>query len=126
MAAGVDDDAVEQLGRRRHQVSTPVINRQHAADFRVDARPEVGHDRPRRPGPRRRLDRAAARPHDGRSWLVELTPDGQRTARTFKRLVSAQIEHMLSGMAGPDRKTVEAALSTLVLANEFPDTWPDD
>ena len=65
-------------------------------------------------------------PHDGRSWLVELTPDGQRTARTFKRLVSAQIEQMLSGMAGPERKTVETVLSTLVLANEFPDTWPDD
>jgi hypothetical protein len=42
MAAGVGD-AVEQLGRRRHQVSTPVgINRQHAAAFRVDARPQVG------------------------------------------------------------------------------------
>jgi DNA-binding MarR family transcriptional regulator len=65
-------------------------------------------------------------PHDGRSWLVELTPDGQRTARTFKRLVSAQVERMLSGMAGPEREIVEAVLSTLVLANEFPDTWPDD
>ena len=65
-------------------------------------------------------------PHDGRSWLVGLTPDGQTTVRTFKRLVSAQIERMISGMAGPERETVEAALSTLVLAPEFPDPWPDD
>jgi DNA-binding MarR family transcriptional regulator len=65
-------------------------------------------------------------PHDGRSWLVELTTDGQTTVREFKRLVSTQIERMLMGIAEPERETVEAALTTLVLANEFPDTWPDD
>ena len=67
-----------------------------------------------------------ADPRDGRSWLVVLTPAGQTLVRRFKRSVTTQVERLLDGLACPEREIVEGALSGIVLANEFPDTWPDD
>lgn len=57
-------------------------------------------------------------PCDGRSWLVDFTPEGRAAVRRFKRAVTERLEHMISRFAPRECADLDALLSKLVLDDE--------
>lgn len=63
-------------------------------------------------------------PADKRSSLIMLTTHGRRTNAAFRDAVSQQIDHIMSTLHAGERDGLATILSTIVDANQAPETWP--
>ena len=64
-------------------------------------------------------------PLDGRSTLIALTPEGRRINDAFRRVVGQRIDEITATLPVEERNSLAAALSTVVLKNKAPQTWPE-
>lgn len=72
------------------------------------------------------LVQRAPDPGDGRSSLITLTAEGRRANSAFREAVGERIEHIITTLSAEERSSLTSALSTIVLDNEAPDTWPTE
>ena len=62
----------------------------------------------------RGLVRKEPNPADARSWLVTLTPAGERTVEELNRTLDDHAEQLLAGLNARQRAALETSLTTLI------------
>ena len=65
-------------------------------------------------------------PEDGRSTLILLTEKGRHANAAFRATVGERIEQIIATLPATERNHLTTALSTIVIDNQAPQTWPTE